>query len=420
MPAGKYFEYIRDENFNIVDWILLFMVALYPLIVLPDPITHLFSLSEVMHPNYFLGPRYIILAAVSLVSLYIIVKGKMISYHPVLLPLTFFILFATISAVLAQDNLTAWMGSPLRFTGVLTYYFCIVLFFLAQRSVHAGKLLNYIIIAAGVVSLTAVLQYFGLNIVPHDPFWDGYISYGTMGHPNFLGNYISFILPAAVLKYINSKNFPWLILSGIIYTGLLVSLTRGAWIAFFVVMVVIGIYTFNKLFQRQLFAKIILMFVLITIVMFPMRNGTLMNRFVSVTSEKGVGVSDSSGMYRVYAWKETTKLFLDNWLFGIGPDHIVFANIIKPDDSYHFDKAHNIYLEIAATMGILALISFIIFLSYFFRDYKNDKTFILKMMVLAYLLHGIFTMEVIMIMPIFWIVLGLYIATQNVEKEMLT
>lgn len=410
--------YIKEGKYDAKELILIFIVALYPLIVLPDPMPFLLSLPGEINSNYYLGPRYIILAAISPIALSIIIKKKMINYQPLLIPLTFFVLFASISAFLAPYPFVAWIGSPIRFTGVFTYYFCIILFLLAQKSANVEVILDYMVVAAGIVSLTAVLQYFGLNIVPHDPSRDKIISYGTMWHHNILGTYTAFILPAAVMKYIYTRRISWFVLAGIIYAGLLVSLSRGCWIGFSFGIIIIGLLSWKKVGVKKYFAKTILLFILITIILLPARNYTLMNRFVSVAGERGIGVSDNSGSYRVFIWKESSKLLLNNWEFGIGPDHLIFKNIIQPD-SNNTDKAHNIYLEIAVTMGIFALMSYLIFLGCFFRDYKNDKTFIFKTMILVYLVQGFFSVDVVMVMPIFWIVLGLSIASQKVEQKLL-
>jgi O-antigen ligase len=49
-------------------------------------------------------------------------------------------------------------------------------------------------------------------------------------------------------------------------------------------------------------------------------------------------------------------------LFGIGPDHLVYAQIIMPSGSM-IDKTHNIYLEKAVTVGGLALLAYLVFLA---------------------------------------------------------
>jgi O-antigen ligase len=408
---------ILEGKYDIKELILLFMASIYPLIVLPDPIPFLMSLPEDVNPNYFLGARYIIFVVISITALFIIVKDKKATYQPIYIPLAFFLLFATISAILAPIPFVAWFGTPFRFTGILTFYFCVILFILAIKSENVEKILYYMAFAAAIVSLTAVMQYFGIELFPHRSI-SSYPSCGTMWHHNILGTYTSFLLPAAVLKYIYTKRISWFVLTGMIYAGLLVSLTRGAWIGFLLGFIIIGVFTWKRVGLKSYFAKTIILFVLVTIVLLPTQNNLLKNRFVSVTGERGVGVNDNAGSYRVFIWKETSKLFWDNWLFGIGPDHLIFANIIKPDAT-SFDKAHNIYLEIAVTMGIFALMSYLIFLSFFFRDYKNNKTFIFKTMILVYLVQGLFSVDVVMVLPIFWIVLGLSIASQKVEQKLL-
>lgn len=399
--------------------ILWFMVSVYPLVVVPHSFYVRFN-GDYAHPGFFYGPRWVILAVVSLIALFILLRDREPVNQPVFIPLIFFIVFSIISAFLAPAPVTAWIGTPYRFTGLSTYYFCIILFILAKSSKKADLLISCLVITAGVVSFLAILQYFGLNLVPHEPSRDLLISYGTLPHPNFFGTYTAFILPAAILFYFRTRQLLWLVYSCLIYSGLLVSLCRGTWIASFVGFLIISYKAFKNPSQRKYLVFLVLIFLLVTIALLPVRDFALLNRFFSVTGEIGSGIKlgADAGSYRMFIWQESFKLLKHYWAFGIGPDHLIFANIITPAKELA-DKAHNIYLEMAVTMGIFSLISYFSFLSFFLRKWKTEMQFLLSTMILVYLIQGFFNIDVVINMPLFWITLGLSLGYSQ-ESEQIT
>ncbi|KFI36142.1 hypothetical protein HY02_01825 [Peptococcaceae bacterium SCADC1_2_3] len=58
-------------------------------------------------------------------------------------------------------------------------------------------------------------------------------------------------------------------------------------------------------------------------------------------------------------------------------------------------------------MGLFALLAYLVFLSFFLRPGPNETGFVLWLMILVYLVQGLFNIDVVMIMPLFWIVLGM-------------
>jgi O-antigen ligase len=177
------------------------------------------------------------------------------------------------------------------------------------------------------------------------------------------------------------------------------------------------IYYLRKRTLIKSFGIILLTLAIVTALLLPAHNGNLNKRAISIGDSISAGFEsdDSAGSGRMYIWKETIKLIPDNWAFGVGPDNLIYKGIyfgpLEP-----IDKAHNIYLETAVTMGIPALLFYLAFLSFFiFRRCKNDKEFMFFSMISTYLMQGFFNIDVIMVLPLFWIVLGLYQA--NMERE---
>ena len=417
-------EKILSRQIDIKIIVFSFMFCVYPFLVIPNNL------------GYFYFPRFIALLIISVLCVLELLKNKK-NFSRIHVFLALYLLCVINSSVTAISSYTAWFGlfgiqgvpvpgkentltlaTTARFTGFITILCCVILYLTAFKVEKRDKLMAAMILCASIVGLISLLQYFGINIVPHEASRDRFLAYGTMGNPNFLASYTAFMLPAAIYKYIKSHGMLWIISSVLIYGGILVSCTRGVWIAGAISMVVMAVYYIRNEQYRKPFAKIIISLTVVTAVLMPINDGYLFKKALSipVNLSSGLQFDDSAGSGRMYIWKETLKLIPDNWAFGIGPDNLIYKGIYTRNGVV--DKAHNIYLETAVTMGIPALVFYLAFLSFFiFRRWKTDKDFMFFSMISTYLIQGFFNIDVIMVLPLFWIVLGLY--QSNMEEEKL-
>jgi len=387
--------------------ILWFMVTVYPLLVIPHPFYISFPGGTVA-PGYFYAPRYVALGLVALAALMLLLKRRVVLDHPAFIPLGLFVIFSMISGFLAPIPMTAWIGSPFRFTGLSTWYFCIILFILAYHTARAEDLLKWLSITGAVVSALALLQYFGINLVPHEPAREGLIAYGTLGHPNFLGTYTVFLLPVPVWFYLRSGSAMWLICSNLLYAALLVSLCRGAWLAGLVIAPVVVAHTVRYVAKKRRLLILAAVFALVTLLLLPARHGTLWARALSVTPqiEGALQLQDAAGSGRIFIWKKLVQLIPEFWAFGVGPDHLIYGGLMT-SKGVVVDKAHNVFLEILVTMGTFTLLAYVAFLAFFLRPPKGGDALPFFAMVTAYAVQGLFNIDVVMNLPLFWITLGL-------------
>jgi putative inorganic carbon (HCO3(-)) transporter len=167
--------------------------------------------------------------------------------------------------------------------------------------------------------------------------------------------------------------------------------------------------------------NVIIAFMIVTAVLAPFHSGMILTRSASIEGEleKGIKLEESAGSSRMLIWRETIKLLPDNWMFGIGPDHLLYYGAFFSGKTA--DKAHNIYLEIAVTMGVFTLLAYLAFLSVFMRPQKSKKGFLFFVMISTYLVQGFFNIDVVMVMPVFWIILGLALdymtPQQNLQRS---
>lgn len=173
-------------------------------------------------------------------------------------------------------------------------------------------------------------------------------------------------------------------------------------------MVLVACVAFKDKEKRRPLLLLGLAFLIVTLALLPARDGLLLVRMLSVPVEAGKALQfeDAAGSHRLFIWKRLIRLIPHFWAFGVGPDHLIYGRLALPDGSI-VDKAHNIFLEIAATMGVFALASYLAFLCFVLRPPRGEAGFAPFVMVLVYLLQGMFNIDVVVNMPLFWIVMGM-------------
>jgi hypothetical protein len=154
----------------------------------------------------------------------------------------------------------------------------------------------------------------------------------------------------------------------------------------------------------------------------------------------GLNGKEKLGSSRGYVWSRSIPLLKDNIILGGGPD--TFALRFPQNDligKYYaldtpnitVDKAHNLYLQMALNYGIVALVAFLAiiiiyivdsFKLYSFKEYY-EKTQILgavnSLGVIGYLFAGMFNDSVVSVAPIFWIILGVGVSLNYMNRKTL-
>lgn len=377
-----------------MNYYLLFMVTIYCLMVVP------------IGSEYFYLPRAIALALVAVAAGYSYFKKTGFANITTCPSLLIFLLLVLISTILGINPVNSWFGYP-RCTGLSTYLFCTVLFFVSAESSEQNTILKYALFTGMIVSALAVLQWYGVNLVPHEPYRAGMRAYATMANPNFLASYTVFLLPIAMLWWLQQRKTIWLAAVALLFAALLATITRGAWIAF----AVAGLYIFMQILKGKYtwkaFSGLLVTLVVVFLLLAPTRGGLIVSRIISIPGqiEAGVKLDGNAGANRIFIWKESLKLFPQYWAFGMGPENLQSAQI-KPTPNVIADKAHNIFIDMLITMGIFTLIAFIIFLLKVIKIPENDDEDVIFLMIITYLVQGFFNIDVIMVMPLFWIIMG--------------
>lgn len=144
------------------------------------------------------------------------------------------------------------------------------------------------------------------------------------------------------------------------------------------------------------------------------------------------------GSSRGYIWSRSIPLIKNNLILGSGPDTFVYQfpqyDYIGKYYAYDtpdmiVDKPHNLYLQIALDYGVIALIAFLcIILVYIFDciklyafkgHYSHSQIIAIAnfLGIIGYLFAGFFNDSIISVAPIFWIVLGVGIAINFINRS---
>lgn len=220
-------------------------------------------------------------------------------------------------------------------------------------------------------SLSFMLYIFGVlnfnNLNEHDLYAGVYIERGfiRMTGLSFDPNMFGITLIPFLFFFLMSKNLRWFLFGSAL---LILSFSRGAWVAFFLGLIVFyfmqGIHrSFKLTILLLLFFSICLLFYRYDIFSF----GVLIDSRLK-------NISDGSGRYEI--WMNAINLFLEKPIGGWGIFSFRPLNLsLWGNDRF----AHNTYIEILVETGILGILLFLLFLFFVFvrlySVYKKHKDF---------------------------------------------
>ena len=355
------------------------------------------------------------------------------------LPLLLFLIWMLVSLFFAEDMAVAFHGYPMRWQGFVAYFCYAVVFTFVVNMIkkeYLKKILTAYFIVVGICAIHSLLNYYGiepLNIIT-DYFFDAKIIPGTsraaLGNRNIAGAF--FVIPtiiAIVMFLKNNKRKDGLFYYGALvfsYTGLLVSLTRIAWLgAIAAIILVIWLLRKNLKEYLKKFVLIASTFTIILIFLDFSGDGQIVRRYYSMKDQIKQaydGNIEQFGTNRFFVYGKALKVIAEHPIVGVGPDCFAYYGTITLEELKehpelgnigYFDKVHSEYLEYAATMGIPALIFYLWFILSIFipwiRKGKEIKTEILAILLglTGYLMQASFNIGSISTLPVVFAFLGI-------------
>lgn len=390
--------------------------------------------------DFFYYPKYLALVIVTCSLLIVcalnVSKLKTLIRFDLInrLLLIYFVLI-TISLFFSLDPILSIEGNFLRYDGYVTQIMYMLLFLFA-RTIHKinVRFIYFVSISSAIVSIYGIIQYLGFDPFIRDltrMYWTS--AFSTFGNQNFFGSYLVLQIPFSLycIVFLHQK---WAYITySLSFIALLMTMTRGAWIGYFVSMlfIVITLYLQNKhkFFRNKHIWLTIVVSTIIFVGFNLLTKDGLSNRFYTMffdskvlfttSYSKNPDLIDNLGSVRMFIWIRVIELIKMRPLFGFGIEnlHLAFARYFNKDiirimgQLMLVDKAHNDYLHIAVSSGIPSLIAYLAFLftiAYNALKRLDGTVYILLFTsILAYTTCLFFNISVVSVAYIVWIYLGL-------------
>ncbi len=309
----------------------------------------------------------------------------------------FFIFFAILSLLLSPLHL-GLVENFISFSYIIRFFFYILFGWLLYSS-NLVKARSEIFIWAGLfLSIIGIIQ---LIFIPDLRFlqskgWDPHYfrTVSTFLDPNFLGAFL-----VLSLVPLTRKKATFLVIScfTIIFTALLTTFSRGSYLAFGVAFFSLSFfYKSKKLFVLTIFLLILLL------ASFSIYQQQI-SRPRNISREK-------SAEYRINSWEQGWQIFQQNPITGVGFNAYRFAlkeYNLAPDqftNSHGASSNDSSLLFVAATTGILGLLSYLFFLLFTFSQGQKNPIFLSGL--LALITQSFFANTLFFPPILIWIILN--------------
>lgn len=328
-----------------------------------------------------------------------------------LVPMALFYGVLLASSLLSVDIYSSLFGTYGRHEGFITYtlYFFLCLLCLQHglTSRQFRRLSSALVIVAGLLSLHALLQHFGLDIFGAE---GEDRSFSTMGHPNFLGGYLAMLFPFLSASQLTQRGARRLGITAV-YTAsafaLLYTYSRAAWLS-----AAAGLAVFFWLFPHPRKRDLLLKGVAAAAVVFLFASIPSLSRSSFTLPSRLFSMFDTSNptvVTRTMMWHAALHAAREKPVLGFGLDTFKYAFLRhKPEGYARFegihmtsDKAHNEVLHMLATTGFLGLFAYFWFwatlLLLLWRSRREDKHWSAVWLgaLTAYLVQALFSFSVV-------------------------
>ncbi len=376
----------------------------YPVIIVSNTSLNLSSLLAVLTLTF---------------AVFAVIKNyQRIKLIPLKLPMAVFLFLAFISALLSF-NIAASLSELARLISIFSLY--ALSFIIATTKKELGYVIKIIILSAVIPSFFAFYQFFtdsGMTISTEEIYNR---IFGTFAHPNLLAYYL--IIPLALLIFTFSKNiqkknpnifYPLAFLYFI--TLLILTYTRGAWLAFLLVIFIIGVVKY----RRFLVVSAIVVFLIYAAVE-PIR----IRVDNLITSDPG-----SSVQWRLGLWKDSITYISEAPILGHGTGTANEFILEKRGVKFGSSDPHNDYLKILLENGLLGLAAYLVIITSLIatlfieytketdKDIKNILLIILSLSLALYVMS--FADNIIRNTALqwaYWSLIGSVFAITSMSKE---
>ena len=375
---------------------------------------------------------WISIAGTLLVYLFsVISKERKITYIDILVYFLIFSLF--VSSSNAINFMKSIFGENARYEGFLTlvnYYLVLLNAKNIKEEKYKNGLLKCFITLGIIQSFYAIYQSLTPYTFLNNKFSEGaHMAMGLCGNPNFFGAYMAMQLSIPTVLFIKEGKKKNLLIFILFSIALYLASSTGPMIGFVLAFILIGIMNFKN-YKRVLFLLVVFLLVSFgTDKAIRFTHKANLKNYSPETYVISNDIADTAvkienkeieaiGNGRIGLWKRSLPLVKKYWLTGCGLDN--FRNALPRDGTKQvYDKAHNVYLQMAITNGVIpTLVYMFICLIVFLKGFKlkNKESCALFMAFVSYCILAFANISVIDVAPYFFIILGLLISeTESIK-----
>lgn len=262
---------------------------------------------------------------------------------------------------------------------------------------------------------------------------------GFCGHNNFFGSLMVTALSMVSCKFLSDKrnNLKNILVIMFLFIGLINCQSSGPFLAYVVTLIFIIVFLAIK---KSLIIKKFIFLIVIPIVL--LGSVLMINKFVFKSEvcelcDIKANVIDNGGHDRLKIWKRTFTVVKKHPILGVGYDNLAYIypnpypNIqVKPSGIvvtgeilnkkyYLVDNAHNVYLQTLVCSGIIGLSQYILLCLFILIKgcrTKKKVLFIFMSGFVAYSTQAFFNINVITVVPIYYLIMGLLLVDNNIEN----
>lgn len=259
-----------------------------------------------------------------------------------------------LACMYSRDRLMS-VGALVLFCLNLGLYLVLVV---RLKSSSIGEYRRVLDIGCTLVCLYGIWQYASGNLVMPESWVDknsyGNIArmYSTLLNPNILAAYLVMNLSLGISRLENTGKEKLLVINMLLASAcLLLTYSRGGFGAFFASMLTLVLLCRRKKAIALYTAAMTAAFIL-------MNTGEEASRIAL-----SAVYTDSSSLYRIEIWKAAFNMFLAAPILGNGPGTTWYYLSAGSDKLFSYIlHSHNIYLQVAAEMGLTGLAAFLFLL----------------------------------------------------------
>jgi len=410
----------------------IYLVALVPLIVFKNYLSpfHFWKVTMFRSLIEILLIFYVVL----------IIKDRSFLPKPnkIFWSITCFVAVFGITTLLSSDFFPSFWGTLERMGGWFTFIH-LWLFFIMAISILKTKedWIKFIKISIWVSLLSSIygfLQKTNWSLIMGSGGRNKI--FGTIGNSALFAGYIlinTFLSLIIGLRKSESKANKWIYISIFFVNVLAIFLTgiRGSVAALVVGLVIFGLLYSYKLGSKKIriFAFSFIALIVVSIIGLQfLQNSSLVQNSSYLKRYSDISPSTYTVQTRLWTWKSGLQGWVDNFktiILGWGPENfnIPFSKNFNPKhfnglgSETLFDRAHNMFIEVLVTMGIVGLLVYISIFVFAFKilsrmskkDQDDEKKLIglgLISCLIAYIIHNCFIFDTISNFIMFFLILG--------------